>query len=489
MILHSKLTPRLLAALASIIVLAACHTKPGASPLAPRWSRRHLSAAEIQPGIHKIRHIIVVMQENRSFDNYFGTYPGADGIPMRHGRPVPCLSDPPLGRCLHPFYDHSLHDAGGPHSASSALEDIDGGRMDGFIRVAASKGFRCLQEAPAPCPFHPDHPDVIGYHDYHQIPNYWTYAHDFVLQDHMFEPNYGYSLPAHLAMVSAWSAVCRNAYRPMSCRSNDEDPQRQRGDVPRYAWTDLTYLMKRYHVSWRYYVPAGDQPDCVSGAVTCPHRPQSYRALNDLWNPLPGFTDVHQDHQLHDIQPARRYFAAAKRGHLANMTWIVPNLRNSDHPPESIRAGEAWVTRVINAAMRGPEWDSTAIFLAWDDWGGFYDNVPPPHVDSIGYGIRVPALVISPYAKRGYIDHQTLSFDAYIRFLEDDFMHGARLDPATDGRPDSRPDVRENAPRLGNLERDFNFARPPRPPVILPPLPRPPFRFPERPLNPAAQHP
>ena len=103
------------------------------------------------------------------------------------------------------------------------------------------------------------------------------------------------------------------------------------------------------------------------------------------------------------------------------------------------------MTSLINAAMQGPDWNSTAIFLRWDDWGGFYDHVVPPSVDQNGYGLRVPGMVISPYARQGYIDHQTLSFDAYLKFIEDDFLGGQRLDPATDGRPDPRPDVRENA--------------------------------------------
>jgi phospholipase C len=122
--------------------------------------------------------------------------------------------------------------------------------------------------------------------------------------------------------------------------------------------------------------------------------------------------------------------------------------------------------------MHGPEWKSTAIFLAWDDWGGFYDHVKPPTVDGQGYGLRVPALVISPYAKKGYVDHQILSFDAYLKFIEDDFLHGARLNPKTDGRPDPRPDVRENASILGNLVKDFDFHQKPRRPLILPIHPR-----------------
>jgi phospholipase C len=126
---------------------------------------------------------------------------------------------------------------------------------------------------------------------------------------------------------------------------------------------------------------------------------------------------------------------------------------------------------VINAIMRSPDWKSSAIFLSWDDWGGYYDNVAPPQVDRQGYGIRVPALVISPYARSGFIDHQRLSSDAYLKFIEDDFMGGARLNPKTDGRPDPRPDVRESGAKLGNLINDFNFSQSPRRPLILNPCP------------------
>jgi phospholipase C len=125
------------------------------------------------------------------------------------------------------------------------------------------------------------------------------------------------------------------------------------------------------------------------------------------------------------------------------------------------------VTKLVSAVMRSPDWRSSAIFLAWDDWGGFYDHVRPPVVDAQGYGLRVPALVISPYARHGYIDHQTLSFDAYLKFIEDDFLHGARIDPKTDGRPDRRPDVRESESILGNLANDFDFTQSPRAPLLL----------------------
>jgi phospholipase C len=129
------------------------------------------------------------------------------------------------------------------------------------------------------------------------------------------------------------------------------------------------------------------------------------------------------------------------------------------------------VTHLINAAMRGPDWETTAIFLTWDDWGGFYDHVLPTAVDEMGYGLRVPGLLISAYAKTGYIDHQTLSFDAYLKLIEDRFLGGERLDPATLSRPDSRPFVREEESALGDLASEFDFTQAPRPPLLLDPTP------------------
>jgi phospholipase C len=121
--------------------------------------------------------------------------------------------------------------------------------------------------------------------------------------------------------------------------------------------------------------------------------------------------------------------------------------------------------------MRSDLWWTTAIFLTWDDWGGFYDHVPPPRVDANGYGIRVPGIMISPWAKAGTIDHQVLSFDAYLKLIEDLFLGGQRLDPETMSRPDSRPTVREEVPILGNLLREFDFTQDPLPPLILDPTP------------------
>jgi phospholipase C len=425
------------------------------------WSTTN-SGAVPPAGIHKIRHVVVIMQENRSFDQYFGTYPGADGIPAGV-----CVPDPANGSCVRPFHDPSNLDRGGPHNVSNAIADVDGGKMDGFVAEAEQckriLKIRCLKQT-----------DVMGYKTGADIPNYWSYARNFVLQDRMFEPNASWSLPSHLFMVSGWSADCANPNDPMTCTSSlrnpDHDSLRQPGATPDYGWTDLTYLLYRRHVSWGYYVYPGTQPDCDDGAITCAPKPQRV-GTPEIWNPLPDFVTVHQDGQLGNVQSVANFYVAAETGRLPAVSWIVPDGVHSEHPPALVSVGEAYVTSLINAVMRGPDWSSTAIFLAWDDWGGFYDHVVPPVVDGNGYGLRVPGLVISPYAKRGYVDHQTLSFDAYLKFIEDDFLGGARIDPKTDGRPDPRPDVRENAKILGNLVQDFDFTQKPRRPLVLFPPP------------------
>ncbi|MFL5823378.1 MAG: alkaline phosphatase family protein [Solirubrobacteraceae bacterium] len=472
---------------------------PGAQAHAPR-------------GIHKIRHVVIIMQENRSFDSYFGTYPGADGIPGLAGNPgkIPCVPDPQRGDCQKPY--HNFHDVndGGPHMAVDARLDINRGKMNGYIRAVetghtdtdrlgchtpirtTAKLKRVLQGPPCL--------DVMGYHDSREVPDYWAYARHFVLQDHMFESVRSWSSPAHLYMVSGWSATCLNVMDPMSCSTQlvqpDADGQPPSGnsaaallgllsvsdkddvlggDTPDYGWTDITYLLHKHHVRWRYYLSQGTEPDCADGAMTCKPVPQNV-ATPEIWNPLPDFVDVHQDHQLRNIVPAEQFYKDAYHGRLPAVSWVIPSGDDSEHAPARVSLGQDHVVRTINAIMSGKDWKSTAIFVSWDDWGGFYDHVRPPRVDGQGYGLRVPGLVISPYARKGYVDHQNLSFDAYLKFIEDDFLGGQRLDPATDGRPDSRPKVRENARVLGNLVKDFDFSQKPRRPFLRKRIP--PSQFP-----------
>ncbi len=469
-----KLLTSTLAFLLAITTLAACSNSTA--------STNSGAPGQTQSGdIHKIKHVVVIMQENRSFDSYFGTFPGADGIPMQDGLPTVCIPDPQTNQCVKPYHDPNDMNFGGPHGASNAAADINGDAMDGFIQQELKGSTKaCRNNFNPACSLNQKQPDVMGYHDAREIPNYWAYAEQFVLQDHMFEPNASWSLPEHLFMVSEWSAVCTRPGDPMSCQNALQNPSGIRGrnrpggvqQGPDYAWTDLTYLLYKAKVSWAYYVANGTQPDCADDAMFC--TPKQQRAgTPEIWDPLPYFDTVRQDGQLGNIQQLSQFYTAAKNGTLPSVSWITPNGKNSEHPPALVSTGQSYVTGLINAIMQGPDWSSTAIFLGWDDWGGFYDHVTPPVVDENGYGLRVPGIVISPYARKGFIDHQTLSFDAYVKFIEDDFLNGQRIDPKTDGRPDPRPDVRENASILGNLLADFDFTQPPRSPFLLPVNPAP----------------
>jgi phospholipase C len=461
---------------ALVFIVVACGGPPNSAnqSLAP--------SVQAANGIHKIDHVVVIMQENRSLDQYFGTYPGADGLPRQGGQFTVCVPDPANGGCVRPYHDPNDRTGGGPHGSSSATADINGGKMDGFIAQAEGGKKGCAESVDPNCT-NSVKTDVMGYKDAREIPNYWAYAQNFVLQDHMFQPNASWSFPQHLYLVSEWAAKCSKTDDPMSCVTNIDSPGNNigasagkiNGDnqaARNFAWTSLTYLLYMHKVSWRYYVAEGQTPDCEDGAAVCPPKDQKV-GTPDIWNPLPGFTDVRADGQLSNVQTIDHFYADAKAGNLPAVSWIAPNGAVSEHPPALVSAGETYVTNLIDTIMRTPAWSSTAIFLSWDDWGGFYDHIAPPSVDTAGYGLRVPGIVISPYARRGYIDHQTLSHDAYIKFIEDDFLGGARIDPKTDGRPDSRPDVRENDPRLGNLISDFDFSQQPRAPLVLDPNPQP----------------
>src|SRR5439155_8082994 len=257
-------------------------------------------------------------------DSYFGTYPGADGIPMKDGRPTVCAPDPRTHSCVRPFHDPSLVNEGGPHSVGNALNDIDGGHMDGFVASALEGHHQYC----ATTPFSPfctqdtgrqGQPDAMGWHDAREIPNYWSYAKNFVLQDHMFESVRSWSLPSHLAMVSGWSATCRSP-DPMSCTTDIGKTARysrklgtSRSDP--FSWTDITYLLHRAGVSWAYYVAPGTQPDCADDQMFCDPRPQKV-GTPEIWNPLPGFETVQEDDQLGNIQTVNRFYEAAAAGSL-----------------------------------------------------------------------------------------------------------------------------------------------------------------------------
>ncbi|HEY7477809.1 MAG TPA: alkaline phosphatase family protein [Actinomycetota bacterium] len=448
------------------------------TPAAPTGAPASTVALAAARPIDTLDHLVFIVQENRSFDHYFGTFPGARGFPRdARGRIDVCVPNPYRGgRCASPYHTSSQRAMGGGHDQRASRIDVNDGRMNGFIR-----SLTVLKNNQAFCAEQPTdprcrrlvgpamQPDVMSYHDEREIPNYWTYARRFVLQDRMFAPADSWTLPAHLYLVSGWSAYCSNPENVQTCRSNLDlkDPREAwvYGEEPIYGWTDITRLLDDAGVSWGYFLGDGTcwDPPCthpLMGPVTAPTR-----------NPLPGFVESAKTRLDDNIQGYDAFLQAARTNTLPSVSWIVPGGGIGEHPHsamDTIRRGQAHVTRMINAVMRSDLWERSAIFLTWDDWGGFYDHLRPPVVDRNGYGLRVPGLVISPYAKRGVIDHQVLSFDAYLKFIEDRFLGGQRLP----GRPtEPRPTVREELEILGDLRRSFDFTQAPRPPLILDPSP------------------
>lgn len=425
-------------------------------------------SSEAPAGIEKIDHLVFIVMENRSFDHYFGTYPGADGIPKNVCVPDPFFS----GRCTAPYHDTDTMDVGGPHTQIASDIDVNGGKMNGFIKAAYEQpGGSCVKRRrQGNCLEHvgPNfEPEIMGYHTRAEIPVYWDIADWGVLQDKMFAPADSWTLPAHLYLISAWSAFCTREDDPMSCKNTLGSPHpldvpKGKQDTP-YAWTDITQLLEEQDVSWGYY---------VSPHGTC-YRKACDRAKGEMQstgfqNVLPGFTTTKENETHEKITSYTDYTDLAKAGDLPSVSWVMPAINESDHPGHSdVVAGQKWMARMVNAVSQGPSWEDTAIFITWDDWGGFYDHVPPPKVDAQGYGIRVPGMLVSPYAKKGMIDSQVLSFDAYLKLIQDRFLGGERLDPETLQRPDSRHTVREEVPILGDLTTEFDFEQQPREPLVL----------------------
>lgn len=445
-----------------------------------------------------IQHVVIIMQENRSFDHYFGTYPGANGLPQ--GTCVPIDPAQPTMGCVAPFHDQHDQNAGGPHGWYGAMMDLDDGlttsKMDGFVyeQTVGGQGCAIVKLAPAiekQCHGLRDgvlRHDAMGYHTAAEIPNYWAYAQHFVLEDNMFEGDRGWSLVAHLEMTSEWSAKCGNKVpRQLSkCESSQSPVPPHPNKPPQYPWVSLFQLMDINNVSWKYYLANGEEPDCEDDEMTCMPQDQHGSVLG-AWNPAPGFTWVAQQGPAYlaahnpDVD---QFLLDVKNGTLPQVSWIIPPVDLSEHPSSGVTAGMEFVTSLVNAVMQSPYWANTAIFLSWDDFGGFYDHVMPPNVDFNkdhtqvqGYGLRVPGILISPYAKPGKIDHAVLSFDAYAALIETLFMNGTHLDPVAMGQPDARPDIRDElttvpyldgstAP-VGDLLTEFDFTQTPLPPLVL----------------------
>jgi phospholipase C len=427
-----------------------------------------------------VKHFIYIIQENITFDHYFGTYPGADGFPK--DLKLSYLPDGP--RIYTPFHLHNTsvwHDLN--HSWQAAHVAYNDGKMDGFIRAEWPLALSYYWKGPLPTvdpedilPLD-DNPELIkqdqamanagrgragrrantaaeaeataagnlptrhrstpppgpppdwvtntlSYYDWHEIPNYWEYARRFTLCDAFFSSLAGPSEPNHLYTVAAKSGgLVNNPGRGIV------------GEDGVYTFTTLAELLQHSQHSWKYY----DEKK----------NPKAH----SLWNPMPGFKGIAKSPEMMShLVSLSEFYADAQADRLPDVCWIVPTAADSEHPPADSARGMWHVTGLVNAVMQSPAWSNTVIIVTWDDFGGFYDHVPPPQVDKYGYGPRVPTLVISPWAKPGFISHVHYDFTSPLKLIEDHFG----LKPLAERDRDAN-----------NMLDCFNFQQKPNPAEVL----------------------
>jgi phospholipase C len=368
-------------------------------------------------GIRMIQHIVFLVKENRTFDNYFGTFPGADGATegMIHTGEIIPLSRQP---------DRLSHDI--DHSFQGAVKAMNGGLMNQFDLIGGGA-------------------DLSGYSQYleEDIPNYFAYARYFTLADEMFSSLTGPSFPNHLYTVGAQSGGAINNPN-MGIWGCDAAPAARvqvmddQGTISRtYPCFDFRTLADNLEdagISWKYYAPGFGK----SGFIWSAFQAIRHIRFSPLWD--------------ENVVDPTQFETDALNGNLPAVSWLVIGGGLSEHPPASTCQGENWTVRQLNAVMQGPDWNSTVVFLTWDDFGGFYDHVPPPAVDRFGFGPRVPLIIISPFAKHHHISHTVYEYSSLLKFAEKRFGL-----PALTDRDLFANDVLDS----------FNFHRRPLPPLIL----------------------
>ena len=384
------MTPRRLVGAASVLAVAclalgsgsafaadpaAAPSAPAAAPVAPTGS----GPAAATP----IEHVVYLMQENHTFDNYFGTYPGADGLPA--GVCMPRDPEIPDGECVEPFRvgGRAVQDLG--HSEGIFTGQYNEGRMDGFVHAHDRLGAEGEL--------------AMGYYDDGDIPFYWNVADEYVLFDRFFSSSKGGSVWNHMYWVAG-------------VPGSDKDVVPVDGfDAP-----TIFDRLEAAGVTWKFYIQNYDP------TITYRNRAGlGDRGAQVIWAPVLAYPRFLDNPALFGkIVDLSEYYRDLQQGTLPAVSYIVPS-GASEHPPGSIRAGEQFVRSLINELVRSASWESSLFLWTYDDWGGWYDHVPPPAVDDYGYGFRVPALLVSPYAREGYVDSTPYDFTSMIRFVSDNW--------------------------------------------------------------------
>jgi phospholipase C len=370
---------RVAAALGALVITAA--SGPSASPaIAADVSTQ---VEQLSTDTH-IKHFVVLMQANHSFDNYFGTYPGANGIPEDMCMPV----DPTQtsGECVEPFHiggqdlaamgqDREIHDA-----------QVNGGKMNGFISAFAQR--RGVGD------------QAMGYYDDRDIPFYWNVADNYVLFDNLF---------ASAAGGSFWNHMFWVAGTPGNLAA-DAPPTESLDDVP-----TIFDRLQEAGIPWKFYVE-NYRPE-----INYRTPGEGYAAAQTVRVPLLNYDRFLDDPELSSrIVDMSQYYKDLDGGTLPAVSFMVPS-GSSEHPPGSVQAGERLVRSLVHELMSSSAWDTSAFMWTYDGWGGWYDHVVPPAVDEYGYGFRSPALLVSPYAKKGHVDSTRLDFTSQLKFIEENW--------------------------------------------------------------------
>lgn len=426
---------RTLGVAAAAFVLSSCSTSGGSSPAGPPLvpAARPVNAGPNSVLGKKIKHIVIIFQENRSFDNLFQGFPGADTQSYGYNTSGTKVTLQPVGLETTWDIDHSL---------GSYLEACDGSgsipgtncKMDGFNQEWVGCGGYY-----GPCP-NPN--PQYSYVPHSESKPYFDMAKQYVLADRMFTSNLdGSSFISHQYIISGQADSAVNyPDNNWGCPGGPSDKvstiTQYRTYGPRitacFDYQTLGDELDNAGVSWHFYTATINGDEGIWSA---------YQAVSHIYNGPDWSKDI--------ITPQTQFFTDVQNGALPAVSWITPTWENSDHAGSGSNTGPAWVTSLVNAVGQSQYWDSTAIFLMWDDYGGWYDHVAPPYADYDGLGIRVPLVIISPFAKKHYVSHVQYEHGSILRFVEDVF---------------GLPRLAASDTRATSPEADaFNFKRAPRP--------------------------
>lgn len=394
--------PAKFAGAAAMFLLAGCATR-SETPLPYMQSDAALDALSAT-GAGKIRHIVYIVQENRSFDNLFQGYPGANTVSSGKISNGHTVRLEPVALNAHYDIDHS---AGAMFEACDGTGKLRGTdcRMDGFDRERTGLGT----------------PKGVKYPQYVYVPHgesrpYFAMAHEGVLADDMFQSQLDESFVAHQYIIAAQAAASVNIpFGSWGCNGYGdqvetiaEDRKITGSEAPCFDYQTLGDELDKANLSWRFYASSYGSRSSGDGGVW-----SSYQAINHIYYGPDWKKDV--------ISPNWRFITDVRAGRLANFTWITPVCSDSDHVNCPGGHGPSWVAALVNTVGKSKFWDSTAIFIQWDDWGGLYDHVAPPYEDFDGLGFRVPLVILSPYAKHDYVSHKQYETASVLRFAEDLF--------------------------------------------------------------------